>query len=227
MLSPDGKTIATSCDDYTVRLWDTNTGKHLKTLITSTATTSAVVFSPDSKTLAIATPWDKSPWLWDVASGQHVKTFEEQSEGISKSIGNFFAKLRGSKKNGLPDDYVSSIRYSPTGDKIAAAMENDIVLLWDVTTGKSIGKPIRPLKSAPSFFRISILFSPDGKTLATMPTGNFGGTVRLWDTNTGNHLQTLAGYTYCVGTLKYSPDSKTIATGHWDGTVLIWDIPTR
>ena len=225
VLSPDSKIVATSCDDFTVRLWNLNTGENTNILRTSTATTSAVEFSPDGKTLAIATPWDNTPWLWDVATGQHLKTFEPHGEGISKSIDRFFAKFWGSKKHEVPDDYIRSIQYSPSGDMIAAFKENNIVLLWNVTTGKLIGKPIGPLKEDPSFFRISIVFSPDGKTFATKPVGNFGGTVRLWDSNTGKHLKTLSGNTYCVGTLRYSPDSKTIATGHWDGTVLLWDIP--
>lgn len=226
VLSPDSKIVATSCDDYIVRLWNMNTGENTNILKTSTATTSVVVFSPDGKTLAIATPWDKTPWLWDVASGQYIKTFEPHREGNSKSIVKFFTKLRPSKKFVLPYDYVHTIRYSPTGDKIVA-IDNDIVLLWNVATGRPIGKPIRPLKEDPSFFKISAKFSPDGKTFVTKPFGNFGGTARLWDTNTGKQLKTLSGYTYCVGTLRYSPDSKTIATGHWDGTVLLWDIPAR
>lgn len=226
VLSPDSKIMATSCDDFTVRLWNMITRRNTNTLKTSTATTSAVKFSPDGKTLATATPADKTPWLWDVATGQHIKTFEPHRKGVFKSIEEFFTKLRRPKKFELPYDYVHSIRYSPTGDKVVA-IDNDTVLLWDVATGKPIGKPIKPLKEDPSFFQISVRFSPDGKTFATMPVGNFGGTVRLWDTNTGKHLQTFAGYTYCVGTLEYSPDSKTIATGHWDGTVLIWDIPQR
>lgn len=226
VLSPDSKIVATSCDDYTVRLWNINTGENTKVLRTSTATTSAVEFSPDGKTLAIATPSDKTPWLWDVDTGQHIKSFEPHNEGVSKSIEKYFTKLRPPKKNKLSYDYVHTIRYSPTGDKILA-IDYDTVLLWNVATGKPIGKPIKPLKEDPSFFKISVRFSPDGKTFATKPVGNFGGTVRLWDTNTGKHLKTLSGYTYCVGTLRYSPDSKTIATGHWDGTVLIWDIPQR
>src|SRR5262249_27718350 len=49
-LSPDGKVVASSCLGGTLRLWDTETGKEIRSLpIDSGARVLAMTFSPDSK----------------------------------------------------------------------------------------------------------------------------------------------------------------------------------
>ena len=68
--SPDGKTIASASDDETVRLWNTTTGQHLKTITGHTDIVERVCFSPDGKTIASAS-WDKTVRLWDATTGQH------------------------------------------------------------------------------------------------------------------------------------------------------------
>lgn len=66
----------------------------------------------------------------------------------------------------------------------------------------------------------SISFSPNGMMFASASVDN---TVRLWDTETGEHLQTLIGYTGLVIFVSYSPDGQTIASGGSDNTVRLWD----
>ena len=63
-------------------------------------------------------------------------------------------------------------------------------------------------------------WSPDGSRLVG---GCDDGTVRIWDANTGDLLQTLEGHTAQVWTVDWSPDGVRIASGSEDGTIRIWD----
>src|SRR5262249_4933390 len=68
--SPHGQWIATGSDIHyaTVRLWDAATGAHRLTCKGHLGSVASLVFSADSKTLAIAGQ-DGFVKLWDVASG--------------------------------------------------------------------------------------------------------------------------------------------------------------
>ena len=63
--SPDGQTIATGSHDDTVRLWDVETGRNIKTLTGHTRMVSSVRFSPDGQTIATGS-LEGTVLLWDV-----------------------------------------------------------------------------------------------------------------------------------------------------------------
>jgi WD40 repeat protein len=51
-LSPDGRTLATASCDRSIKLWDTGTGRELRTLGREDGWLHALAFSPDGNTLA-------------------------------------------------------------------------------------------------------------------------------------------------------------------------------
>src|SRR5579872_2878409 len=65
--SPDGKTLASSGADATIKLWDVATGKITATLDEKTGHIQSVAFSPDGKTLASGS-LNGTIKLWDVAT---------------------------------------------------------------------------------------------------------------------------------------------------------------
>ena len=69
----------------------------------------------------------------------------------------------------------------------------------------------------------SSAYSPDGQTIASASTI---ATIRLWDVNTGEHLQALEGHTSVVESVAYSPDGQTLASGARDETIRLWDADT-
>ncbi|MFN9959153.1 MAG: WD40 repeat domain-containing protein, partial [bacterium] len=70
--SPNGRRIASSSGDNTLRLWDGASGKALGAPLQGhTAQVNAVVFSPDGERLASAAA-DKKVRLWSVRTGQPI-----------------------------------------------------------------------------------------------------------------------------------------------------------
>ena len=78
-----------------------------------------------------------------------------------------------------------------------------------------------PKKSSPGIFGLG--FSRDGRTLVT---GNFNGTVKLWDVATGRVLRTLDGHTDVVYKGVFSPDEKLLASCSRDGKIKLWEAAT-
>jgi WD40 repeat protein len=65
-----------------------------------------------------------------------------------------------------------------------------------------------------------VAVAPDGTWLAS---GSSDGTVRIWDTATGQARATLKGHGGRVRSVAVAPDGTWLATGSDDNTVRIWD----
>lgn len=95
--SPDGKTIASADWHGTVKIWETETGKEVRTLDHRVAVYS-VHFSPDGGKLASG--GEGTPRIWDVKKGEEIRGFEGHGDDVHPPT-------------------VSSVRFSPDGRILA------------------------------------------------------------------------------------------------------------
>ena len=109
---------------------------------------------------------------------------------------------------------VHSVAFSPDGGLLASGGADCKIRLWDVSTGRDIGKH---MKQVPIVH--SVAFSSDGATVAS---GGRDSVVRLFDVGTGQRTRTLAirpgigrlGYTWAVA---FSPDGTMLASAGGGG----------
>ena len=76
-------------------------------------------------------------------------------------------------------------------------------------------------ENGPSTLFKSVAISPDGKTIVS---GSYDNTIKIWDNQSGECLNTLEGHSGYVSSVAISPDGKTIVSGSGNGTIKIWDI---
>lgn len=65
-----------------------------------------------------------------------------------------------------------------------------------------------------------VRISPDGRWIAS---ASADGTAKIWDAQTGEHLDTLVGHMAGVSCLAWAPDSNTLATGSDDKAIRLWE----
>ena len=241
--SPDGRTVASGSGDDTIRLWNVATGENTATFEGHTEWVFSVAFSPDGATLASGS-LDGTVKLWEVATGNagivgwHMDMIWSMAlspDGTTLAAGYGFGTIwlwdvRTGTNTALKghSHRINSLLFSSDGTILVSGSSDGTVRLWDVEKKAAIAT----LETDGNRNRVSsVALSPDGRTIAS---GHADGTARLWDVATGAHTATLAGHTYAVGPLVFSPDGATLASGDSEiitpgssyPKIRLWDVAT-
>jgi WD40 repeat protein len=110
-----------------------------------------------------------------------------------------------------------NIVLGPQGQTLAAGSKFEEVQLWDANTCQ----PLHTLAGGAE--EGTIVFSPDGRMIATRARGD--DTLSLWDANTGQLLHEFwdpRGFRIAA----FSPDNRRLALASNDG-IWLWDIDER
>ena len=196
--SPDGRMLATACQDRTARIWDAATGAALFPPIVHETEVSSVAFHPDGRVLLTACSdnslAERAAQQWEIATGKPIGPPLKHGDGVLWAT------------------------YSPDGTRVATASEDMSARIWDTATGAPVTRPLRH-----RHWIGSVEFSPDGRHLATC-SGD--GTARVWDVATGEPLSApfLHQDQKTVSSVKFRGDGRAILTAGQDGTVRCWEL---
>jgi WD40 repeat protein len=225
--SPDGKMLATA--SRPVKLWDACSGVELQTLDQYSEPVNSVAFSPDGKTLALASGY-RIVQLWRVRLGVELQSSECHS-GWARTVkfsadGKLLASMceetvklwdTGSGAMLQVFDNMTKPEYITfcPDSKTLVALNYRTIELYDARSGAVLQKPKSQLEGVST-----VAFCPIGKALAL---ASFDGLIELWDVGSGVALQILNGHLEAVGRVVFSPDGKLLASSSFDETVRLWD----
>ena len=231
--SPDGRTVATSADDFSIRLWDAATGSARGVLHGHIDSVDSLAFSPDGRLASSGA--DKTIRLWDPSSGQSLLILKGHA--------------------GL----VRSIAFSPDGQTLASAAHDRTIKLWDAASADVLAaagseaasesdresadarlpsmteNERRVLNATGSKLALAAWEANDIRRLRFLlelmqpRQGEADLRGSEWhDLNGLAHLDrlTFRGHDREVTDVIFSPDGGTVASVQWGGRVRLWDPKT-
>ena len=149
-------------------------------------------FSPDgTRAVTVGGQRDSRAIVWDVTTGRRMHEFTEHS------------------------DVISSVAFSPDGERLLTASWDGTARVWNVERGEQINLFAHGPRIA------NARFSPDGRSVLT---GDEPGTARLWDTDSGLLVQKFVTNAKDVF-VAFNRTGTRIATGNAK-QVIIWNRKT-
>jgi WD40 repeat protein len=179
--SPDDRMIAIAAADDTIKLRDPENGTLIAELSREGASYGPPVFSPDGQTLAVI--------VYNPARESGIDFWNLETREIRY-------RLDGPRLRSLID-----IGFSPDGKYFATCGQQPDIILWDSASGNEVRR-FRGFAS-----NLEAVFSPDGRTLAV---AHNGGTIQLFDVETGQLRPESADPHSGIWSLQFSKDGKRL-----------------
>jgi WD40 repeat protein len=215
-----GETAA-FCADAKIRVWDTQSGKLMRTIPLDPAIQRAA-FEPISGRIVTVGP-DIPMRVADLDGRRNVRdlagaamrqgraTFSPDGSTLATSGRDKSIRLwdltegreRISIRGGLGG--ASAIAISPDGMKIVAADDDTNLRVWNTRNGELL----RLIDELP-VTTFALAFSPDGKILASAGVDRI---VYLWDTANWKLLRKITGQAEMISALAFSRDGRLLVTG--------------
>ncbi len=227
-ISPDSKTIAAACKEYSVAVWNLHTGEYLRTLEYSTEWLhdfKSVAFFSDNVTVIAG--GRSITQMWDIRMGNNLRqsgTGAGDCLALSPNnhlIGSSLSSVKMAqipRTGGLYEEelpaVVSKVAISRDGLICAASLYNGTIKLWQWGTYAQLHTI-----QAHSDMIGSIAFSSDGQTLVS---AGWDKSIKFWNVKTGELQRTISENLGKVYRMALSADDRTLVTYDNQKTIKVW-----
>lgn len=191
--NPEGTLLVSGSSAGMLELWEVGGSAgltYLKMLHGHRTFVSTVAFAQQNRLASMA--YAGRARLWDARSGKLLKTFQ----GYSRQI--------------------STLCFSPTGDRLVLGDNNGMVQLWNVVSGSRLHSS----QGHHGAIR-GIAVSQDGNLFASSGDDQ---QIVLWDGRSGRQLAVLRGHGATVVALAFSSKQPLLVSGSADGEIRRWEL---
>ncbi|GAX41443.1 protein kinase [Tolypothrix sp. NIES-4075] len=231
--SSDGITLASGSDDKTIKIWNLNNKKEIRTFKGHSNFVYSVAISPDGQILVSGSK-DKTIKIWSLKTGQLINTLNGHKDfvdsvaispdGQTIASGSYdhTIKLWNLKTLQLIRTFeghsaqVLSVAISPDNQILISGSKDKTIKMWNLNTGQEI----RTIQAHSGDVN-AIAISSRGDMFASASDDK---TVKVWDLNTGHEIRTIGIHSADVNAIAFSHDGDKIASGSDDKTVKIWNL---
>jgi WD40 repeat protein len=220
-LSHDGKWLVTAGHGGQVKLWETATGREMRSFTGHLDLINDLCFSDDDQWLVTCSGdgllkldeandriglADATVRLWNVTTGRQVRTFTGSNGRTTR------------------------VAFSHDGKWLATIGDhNEPVRLWNTATGKTLHYLRHGSTGEKNVFPTAMVFSRDDKRLFTADTG---GRIRVWDVASGSMVREFKREEPAwIDGMGFGPDGKRLFTlelfrVNSDGQIVVWNAKT-
>jgi WD40 repeat protein/serine/threonine protein kinase len=229
----DGQLVASGGRDK-LTIWDTISGKEAGTISNANP---PVAISPDGRYLAaLAADDDLAIKILDLATGRKTKlkghswaindmTFGPHPDGPLLATASSDRTVRvWEVKTGKPVKILPHantafcVAFSHDGRRLASGGLDRVVQVWNTESWQKVHELPDPTGRVQG-----VVFHP--KESRVVAWGSADGTVKLWDTGTGE-IRTLHGHKSWVERVIFSPEGEWLVSASLDGTLKLWRMPS-
>lgn len=239
--SPDGRLIAASSPDHTVRVWDVASGAPVAILSGHSDLIIGVCFSPDGKWLASASAFvDGTIRIWDCSTWKQAAhatsppnhnsmqvAFSPDSASLAASGYRGSVRLfrfDGARLSELPPqthdggEMTTHVIFSPSGDSFLTSGWDKTLRLWSTKSGAPIWSV--PAPEHARCFEAAV-FSRDGSRIFTVTRDE---TIQVREAKTGAVMKSHRSTDEACRGIAISPDGRLLSTVGHSGELKIWQI---
>lgn len=237
--SPDSSLLASGSESGAIRLWDTGSGREIRTLSSHTNGINSLLFLDDGKVLASASN-DHSIRLWSIPSAQLLRTLHADNsvlslaaapDGVTFVAGDYarFITLWNTSRDDPLEKWRiatavggGSVAYLANGRFVALATENGEVDVHDPASGNDFLTLNTCEEKNPSNCKsVGATFSRDGELIAISTRNR---TIEIWDAQHARKLREFPTGAALIVSLAMSPDNSTLVTAADDGNLVFWNV---
>ena len=232
-VTPDGRRVVSASEDYSVKVWDLDSGRAIASFEGHSYGVMACAVTPDGRRVVSASN-DRTLKVWDLAGRRVLASLHGHTGAVNAcsvapdgrhlvsasddrtlklwdlDTGSALATFEGHARA------VVACVVTPDGKRVVSASSDGALKLWDLHSGRVLatfeGHTLRVTACA---------VTPDGRRVVSASSDR---TLKLWDLDTGRVLVTFEGHADSVTACAVTPDGRRVVSASGDQTLKVWDL---